>query len=134
MDIAEVQIKDRCWVAGYPKVPVDSLGRNATVTDCGSMQILAKLDSGSYGIITATPGDSAFWSKPVAPPIPKRTKKIVVVRYADVVCPKGVDLTSDVSYEIGPLTPFDSTVRSCAREGTRLGIVKLSGVVFVETD
>lgn len=134
MELKDIQLNDRCWVSGFSKVPVDEKGQNAIVIDIMSNQIAVRLDSTTYGTITAVPGDSAFWSKPAPTPRPKRTNKIVVVRYADVVCPKGVDLTSDPSYELGPLTPFDSTVRPCAREGTRLGIVKLSGVVFVETD
>ena len=134
MELKDVQLNDRCWVSGFSKIPVDEKGQNATVIEVMSNQVAVRLDSTTYGTITAVPGDSAFWSKPAAPPIPKRTKKIVVVRYADVVCPKGVDLTSDPSYELGPLTPFDSTVRPCVREGTKLGIVKLSGSIFIEVD
>jgi hypothetical protein len=79
MDIKDVRVGDRCW-ASWRGLGEDEHGQNATVISvtlpydnplCPSGDIIVKADAnGNSG--QGHPGRNIFWTKPEAPPRPKR--------------------------------------------------------------
>lgn len=70
MDIKDVKVGDRCWVAVDAGV-TDETQQNATVTKVYGSLIDARVDS--YGDLNSMkPGFDVWWRKPEAPPKPKR--------------------------------------------------------------
>lgn len=73
MDIKDVKVGDRCWVACYDTGNND--GQNAIISkiDYGAGLVWANLIAdGKPWTWNLRPGLEVFWTKPEAPPKPKR--------------------------------------------------------------
>jgi hypothetical protein len=68
MNISDVKVGDRCWVA-IRRDP-DRNGTNATILRVGAESVSMKTDGDVQ--ISGFPGVDTFWCKPIAPPKPKR--------------------------------------------------------------
>ena len=72
MDIKDVKVGDRCWVACGIEEEKD--GTNATISsiDLACGLVYATMYDGMKWLWNLTPGREVFWRKPEAPPRPKR--------------------------------------------------------------
>jgi len=109
MDIKDVKVGDRVWVA-YRRIPIDENGQNATVIEIDA-------EDGTVAVANIgwfVPGTTMFWRKPEAPPKPKR--KVTHTEHGGIIA-GATEFRRD-----GILAYRDLTLRVYEVGGCRMGL------------